>query len=311
MSKVVAKSKRQKVAPKVARGLAIAKSVTGTQTVGPAAAPQPKIPSVWQLTKQPSLLLWRYRRLFAGITIVYGLLNVVLAQSLAGNNANLLKAHVGGLGSSLLALSGLLGSAGAPANGAAGVYQLFVGLIASLAIIWALRQTVGGTVLRIRDAYYKGMFPLVPFVLVLLIIGLQLLPMALGSSVYAIVISQGIAAHVYEKIIWAALFGLLTLWSLYMLSSSLFGLYIVTLPDMTPLKALRSARQLVRGRRWTALRKILFLPLLLLLVSAAVMLPFIIILPSVATYVFFLLSTFALLAVHSYMYGLYRVLLNE
>ena len=56
----------------------------------------------------------------------------------------------------------------------------------------------------------------------------------------------------------------------------MFALYIVTLPDMTPMKALRSARELVRYRRWTVLRKVLFLPLMLLVVAAIIMVPIII-----------------------------------
>ena len=318
MSKVTPKSKRR-VGTKVVKKPHALVPILELKPVQTEAKTFTKIPSVWQLTKQPSLLVVRNWRLFAGITVVYGLLNVILAQALTGSSASSLKAqigqafsgHLGGLGSSLLVFSGLLGSAGSPASGAAGAYQLFIGLIASLAIIWALRQTVSGKTLRIRDAYYRGMSPLVPFILVLLIIGLQLLPLAIGSSIYAIVTSQGIAVHVYEKIIWATIFGLLSTWSLYMLSSSLFGLYIVTLPDMTPLKALRSARQLVKGRRWTVLRKLLFLPLLLLLAAALIMLPFIIWLTPVATYIFFMLTTVTLLAVHSYMYGLYRELLDE
>ncbi len=319
MSKAVPKSKSAKTAKRIrSPKKAVPVRQAAVATAAPA-APRAKVPSVWQLTRQPSLLLWRHRRLFIGITLVYSLLNVILAQSLAGTSATTLKTQLGqaaggqlgGLASSALVFTGLLGSAGSKASGAAGANQFFLSLIASLAIIWALRQTVAGQPLRIRDAYYKGVFPLVPFVLVLLVIGLQLLPMVVGSSVYAIVISQGIAVHVYEKIIWAVIFGLLTLLSLYWLASSLFGLYIVTLPDMTPLKALRSARQLVRGRRWTVLRKLLFLPLLLLVMAAVVMVPFIIWLTSLASFVFFLLSSFALLAMHSYLYGLYRELLNE
>lgn len=317
MTKAVPKSKLTTTSKSHPKKKASIKRTAVVEAV--ATVPRAKVPSVWQLTKQPSLLLWRHWRLFTGITLVYSLLTVILAQSLAGTSATTLKTqlsqaaggHLSGLASSALVFTGLIGSAGSKASGAAGANQFFLSLIASLAIIWALRQTVAGQTLRIRDAYYKGVYPLVPFVLVLLVIGLQLLPMVVGSSVYAIVISQGIAVHVYEKIIWASIFGLLTLLTLYWLASSLFGLYIVTLPDMTPLKALRSARQLVRGRRWTVLRKLLFLPLLLLLVAAVVMLPFIIWLTPLATYVFFLLGSFALLAVHSYMYGLYRDLLNE
>ena len=68
----------------------------------------------------------------------------------------------------------------------------------------------------------------------------------------------------------------LALLSLYMICSSLFALYIVTLPNVTPMKALRSARQLVLHRRFLVLRKILFMPLALLVLGAIIMIPLII-----------------------------------
>jgi hypothetical protein len=125
------------------------------------------------------------------------------------------------------------------------------------------------------------------------------------------VINNGIAIYAVEKILWALLFAGLALLTLYMLSSSVFALYIVTLPDMTPMKALRSARELVRYRRWTVLRKIICLPIILLLVALVIMLPVIILLTPLARWVFFILTMAALLAIHAYMYTLYRELLNE
>lgn len=277
------------------------------------------LPSAWKLTKTTAQLLWQNRRVFAGLTLIYGLLNVVLAQGLGGADVSELKGQLGevftgnygSLASSLIIFTSLVGSAGNSSSELAGAYQLFLALIASLAIIWSLRQIIAGSKFRIRDAYYRGMYPLVPFILVLLVIGLQLIPLAIGSTLYSLVISNGIAVLLIEKILWALLFALLALLSLYMISSSLFALYIVTLPDMAPFKALRSARKLVSYRRWTVLRKILFLPLVLLIVAAVIMLPIILWLTPLAKYVFFLLTMFSLTAVHGYIYSLYRELLNE
>jgi hypothetical protein len=205
----------------------------------------------------------------------------------------------------------LVGSAGNGSSQTAGAYQLFLALITSLAVIWSLRQLLANHPLRLRDAYYRGMYPLIPFILVLLIVSLQLLPLLIGSSLYSLVITNGIAVNALEKGLWLVFFLALALWTLYMISASLFALYIVTLPEMTPLKALRSARELVHGRRWTVLRKILYLPLLLLVVAAIIMVPIIIWLTALAQWVFFLLTMFSLIAIHTYMYNLYRELLNE
>lgn len=290
-------------------------------SAAPKAVQRPvKLPNVWQLTKTTWAILWQHKKLFIGITLIYGLLNLVLVQGLAGGTDvsslkhSLSQAFTGQLGSLVSALGvfvALVGSSGNGSSQTAGAYQLSLGIITSLAVIWALRQVLAGATVRIRDTYYRGMYPLVPFILVLLVIGLQLLPLLIGSTLYNLVISNGIAVNLIEKLAWLLLFVLLAAWSLYMISSSLFALYIVTLPDMTPRKALRSARELVRTRRWTVLRKILCLPIILLIVAAGIMVPIIIVLTPLAQWIFFLLTMFALVAIHAYMYTLYRELLNE
>jgi hypothetical protein len=279
-----------------------------------------KLPNSWRLLRMTAQTLWRHRWLFVGITLIYGLLNLVLVQGLA-NNTELtslktsLQQAFGGKGSAITSSLGvfvvLVSSAGNSSSNTAGAYQIFLLLIVSLAVIWSLRQVLAGIKVRIRDAYYNGMYPLVPFILVVLVIGLQLIPLILGASIYSTVVNNGIAVYGVEKALWLVLFVSLVLISLWLLSSSLFALYIVTLPSMTPLKALRSARKLVRHRRWTVLRKILVLPIILLVIAAGIMLPIILLVTVLAQWIFFLLTMLAVAAVHAYMYTLYRELLNE
>lgn len=282
--------------------------------------PHVKLPSVWALTKKSAITLWEHKRLFIIITLIYGLLNLLLVQGLASGTDvgglktqlnNVFTGHFGAVASSLSIFAVLVSSSGNGSSQTAGAYQLFIALITSLAIIWALRQVMLGGKLRVRDAYYRGMHPLIPFILVLIVIGLQLIPLVIGSAIYSIVITNGIAVQLIEKIVWLVIFGLLALLSLYMISSSLFALYIVTLPDMTPIKALRSARNLLRNRRWTALRKIICLPVILLVIAGIIMVPIIILLTTLAQWIFFILTMFSLVAIHAYMYTLYRELLNE
>lgn len=279
-----------------------------------------RLPSVYGITKKATLTVWQHRTLFGGIIVVYGLLNLLLVQGIAGtSNISSLKdsldqiftGNFAQLSSAFGVFSVMLSSAGNSSSPTAGAYQFFLALIFSLALIWALRQVLAGQKIRIRDAYYRGMYPLIPFVLVLLIMGLQLIPMIIGSTLYNLVITQGIAVFAVEKLIWALLYALLALLSLYMLSSSVFALYIVTLPDMTPVKALRSARELVRNRRWTVVRKIVCLPIILLVAAGLVMVPIIIWLTPLAKWTFFILTMSVLLGVHAYIYTLYRELLNE
>ena len=258
--------------------------------------------------------------MLGGIALIYGLLSIVLVQGLAATTDvvsvkqqlnQVFTGNLGSVASSFSVFMILVGSAGSGSSQSAGVYQFFLGLIASLAIIWALRQLYSNVTIRIRDAYYRGMTPLVPFVLVLLMVGLQLLPMLIGSSIYSTVISNGIAVTAIEKLLWLALFLGLTAVSLYFISSSVIALYIATLPDMTPLKALRSAKELVKNRRWLVIRKLLFLPVALLVVAAVIMLPVIAIIPIIAPWLFFVLTMLALVVIHTYIYTLYRELIRE
>jgi hypothetical protein len=279
-----------------------------------------KLPSVYRITKKAVRTVWDQKALFLGITFIYGFLNLVLVQGIAGStDTSVLKegldeiftGNLGGLASSLSIFSIMLSSAGNSTSQTAGAYQMFLALIGSLAIIWALREVLAGKNVRIRDAFYRGMYPLIPFILIMFVIALQIIPILVGSGLYSIVVNNGIAVLFVEKFLWAMLYGLLGLLTLYMLSSSIFALYIVTLPDMTPVKALRSARELVRYRRWTILRKIISLPIILLITAAVIMVPIIIWLTPLAQWVFFMLTMSALLAIHAYMYTLYRELLND
>jgi len=265
-------------------------------------------------------VLKRHITLILGILLIYGLLNLFLVHGLSSNGDlpslksslnNVFKTSGGQFSSSLTLFIYLLGGSSntSSTNSNAGIIQLILIILVSLAFIWTLRQIYASQKVRSRDGFYLGIYPLIPFVLVLVVIALQLLPMIFGGYVYGVVIAEGIAAYVFEKILWGLLFFFLALLSLYMISSSVFALYIVTLPDMTPMKSLKSARELVRYRRWTVLRKLIFLPIILLIISAIIMLPVLIFYTPGAEWLYFLLTIGVLAVIHSYVYALYRELL--
>jgi hypothetical protein len=270
-----------------------------------------KLPSAWSVAKKSLGVL--------GIAAIYALLNILLVRGFSGaTDLTPLKEIVSGeypggvgqltTGLTLFAL--LFTASGTGSSDVASAYQTFLIVVTSLAVVWALRQVMAGEErVRIRDSFYKGMYPLVPVLLVLLVVLLQLLPMILGAGIYSLVVSNGIAVNVTERILWSLVLfgGLLT--SLYLVASSIFAAYIAALPDMTPIKALRSARGLVRHRRWSVLRKLLFLPLAVLVVSAVIMVPIILVLTPLAPWIFFILSMVGLVVIHAYLYTLYRELL--
>jgi hypothetical protein len=277
-----------------------------------------KLPSSFAIAKASLRHLYRHKKIFLGITLVYMILTVILVQGLGagaslGDAKETLESLFTGNGKELaasLALFGtLLTTTGSPTSEVAGAYQSILLIVMSLALIWTLRQTYSENKVGLRDAFYNSQYPIIPFVVVLLVLCVQLLPVVIANFLYTVVFGNGLAVSVGEQFLWAtALFGL-TLLSLYLVTATIFALYITTLPDMYPRAALRSARQLVRARRWMVLRKMLFLPVMLVVIGALIMVPIILILTPIAAWAYLALSLFALAVGHSYMYSLYREML--
>lgn len=278
----------------------------------PAYKPLPKARRIFSATLRE---LWANKGLFGGIVAIYGVLNLVLVRSLSGSsNLTTLKAALdsvmhgfgGQVVSSLGSFAYLLATSGSGSAQNSGAYQYLLVLFCSLALIWSLRQTIAKHKVRIRDCFYQGMYPLVPFFLVFLIVCVQLIPLAASGSLFGVALANNIAIAGWQKAIFVCLFIVLGYWSLRMITSSIFALYIVTLPDMTPLRAIRSAKQLVYGRRLLVWRKLVFLPFMLLMLSALIELPLILLVTPLAAWVFFVISMASLPIVHGYLYRLYR-----
>ena len=225
------------------------------------------LPSVWRLTAKTWRIIMQHWRLLLGITLIYAFLNLVFVTGFASSfdvkSAKSELAGVFGGGTGQLAVgvalfASLLSTSGGGTDTAGGVYQVVFVIVACLATIWGLRQAMAGERVRLRDVFYKGMYPLVPFVLVACVVLLQTAPFLIGSWLYNTLTSNSIAIYFSEQIALAAIFIILTVISAYMLCASLFALFIVTLPDMTPMKALRDARHLVRYRRGQVFRKLIY-----------------------------------------------------
>lgn len=257
--------------------------------------------------------------LFGGIVLIYGILNLILVRGLSGSSdLSQIKSTLdqglhgfgGKLASTAASFSYLVASSGSSNAADSGTYQTILLVVCSLAFIWTLRQATAGNIqpnkLRIRDSFYQGMYPLIPFLLIVLLLLVQLLPLAITGGLYSLVNTDGIAINWLEKLPFLILFIAGGLWTLRMLTASIFALYIVTLPNMTPMRAYRSARDLVRGRRLYLWRKLIFLPVALLLIAVIIMFPLILWLTPLAEWAFFVLSMLALPFIHGYLYNLYR-----
>ncbi|MGH7233996.1 MAG: hypothetical protein ACREF7_00925, partial [Candidatus Saccharimonadales bacterium] len=304
--------------PKAAPSSKLAKKKQPQKQPMPKTVAYRRLPNVWELSKNALYALWAQRWTIILILVVYGLVNLVVAQGFSSGLSvssaktqlsSLFHGHLANLGGSLSIYALMLGSLGSSNSGGSFGYSIIFAVIASLAIIWVIRNSSNNAKSGIRDSFYKGMYPLIPFLAILLLIGVELLPMIAGISIYVTAINNLVAITALEKLLFVAVMVILAVPTIYWLSSSIIALYIVTLPDMTPIKALRSAKDLVRKRRMLILPRLLFLPLALLVISALIMLPFISWVAAAAPWIFLLLSLIMLAITNSYLYNLYRELL--
>ncbi len=277
------------------------------------------LPKARRLLAASARLIKRDWRTFLGITTVYGLLTLVLVRGLSLGSSNLASLGIldegltgfwDKLWSSSVKLATVVSEgAGGAAAPTASLYQIIVFVICSLALVYAFRQLRNKQKVTVRQSFYNGMNQLIPFLLVLIVLSIQLLPIVVAGFLYNALIVQGIAFRWYELWISWALIGLLLFWSLRMLTGSIFALYIVTLPDMTPMRALRSAKKLVWRRRLQIWRKVIPFSVLCSLALVIVMLPVIFWFVGLAPYMVFLFTCVIFTTTHVYMYTLYRELL--
>jgi hypothetical protein len=249
--------------------------------------------------------------------LVYLLLNIVFASGISNVSSafSTIKTDLQASGgpnftSAASGFASLVGSAGASGSSTGSTLQSVLFVIESLVIIWALRHLLSDQPISVKAAYYRSMAPLIPFLLVIFVIIIQLLPVTIGATVFAAIVTSVFPGTGLASVLSAIAVIFLAIWSLYMVSSSIFALYIVTLPDMQPRQALRSARDLVSYRRLTVIRKVLFLPLLILVVMGLVIVPLILAVSVVVPAVFYILSMLAILFIHTYLYSLYRGMLE-
>lgn len=288
---------------------------------------QQKLPSSRTLLRDTTRLLLTRKWFFIGVVAVYGVLQLILVSGVMSSDTTEIRdtlrgtvdGVMGALAASFTLTTYVTSTTGQPGTEQASVYQFVLILIACLAVIWALRrvESLRGTKLgadeklRIRDAYYKGMAPLVPFVLVLVVILLEFIPLLIGSWLYSAVISGGIAVSLTEQIIWGVLLSAFGVLTIYMVLSSIFALLIVTLPDMAPLQALRSSRALVLYRRWELIRKFVVYVLVAAAVLLIIVMPIAYWIPVIAPWVVYMLLTIMLAFSLAYLYVIYRELLRR
>lgn len=149
----------------------------------------------------------------------------------------------------------------------ANAWSSMFSIILNLALIFAVRHLLSGDQVSIKHSFYSGSAPLVKFMLTLVFVVFQLIPFSLGAMIYSAAIVQSLSPTLLEHIVFVLIWFILALPSFYWLSGSVFGVYIVTLPDITPVKAIRAGAAIAKDFRALVSARLILLLFMVLFAS--------------------------------------------
>lgn len=296
-----------------------------------------KLPGYFAFTNDVRKILWRHWRTFALLALVYAILTVVLvgvaSQTtyiqlqgvLEDTSGELLSGNWGEIGKAgMLLLGGVVGFFTDTPSESQQIYSSILLLFAWLTTVWLLRAMLAGRKPRLRDGLYNAGAPVLSTFLVGLVMLVQLLPLALAIIGFSAATGSGfLQSGGVEVMLFWVVAGLLALLTLYWATSTFIALVVVTLPGMYPMRALRTAGDLVIGRRIRILLRLLWMLLLLALAWLVIVIPIILLdawlksvwpaivwLPVVPV-VLLIMSTLTVIWSASYVYLLYRRIVDD
>ena len=172
---------------------------------------------------------------------------------------------------STVTTGGLSGDSGEAAT----VFFVIIFLMIWLVTIFLLRHIMAKKKVKFRDALYNAMSPLVPSLVIFVVAVLQCIPILIFIIALSAAIQTEFLATPFYALVFFIFAALLILLSAYLLSSSLMAFVAVSAPGLYPFKALRTASELMQGRRIRFILRLVSLILTVLITWVVVMLPLI------------------------------------
>lgn len=244
-----------------------------------------QLPGYWSFTNRVRAILWKNRRLFGGLMLTYFLVAFLFNSFGQQETYQLLSDAIYGVGgdafdgnwgkitaSGILLFTSIQQGLTPDATAAQTVLGGLTAFFAWLATVWALRNIMAGHKVSVRDAIYSSGGPVLPTILVGLVTAVQLLPLSLAILIYNAAIASQLISGVEAMLAWVVV-ALLGVLSLYWLTSTLVALVVVTLPGMYPWQAIRTASDLIVGRRLRILLRLVWLTVLVLLAWVILLVP--------------------------------------
>jgi hypothetical protein len=290
-----------------------------------------KLPRYFAFSVYVWRTLWANRRIFISLALVYAVITVLMVGMASQDTYSTLKETLNTSGGDFLAgvwgevgkagllfISALTGRFSQTLSDVQQVYVALITLMTWLTSIWLLRNILAGHKVKLKDGLYSSGSPILATFLVALLLLIQLFPAALALIGYVAAVSSGLLAGGVEAMLFWFAAGLLIALSLYWITSTFFALVIVTLPGMYPMQAIRTAGELVIGRRLRILLRLLWMAAGILISWGLIMIPMILfdtwiknIWPAInwvpiIPILLLAISAFTIVWASSYIYLLYR-----
>lgn len=281
-------------------------------------------------------MLWQNRRTFIWVMVVYALLSgllvglasqdtyTTLSDTLKSTSGDLFQGNWGEIGkASLLFVSTVTGSLSSAPTEAQQIYGGLIGLLTWLTTVWLLRAIKAGQKPRFREGLYNAGAPIVSTAAVALALIVQLVPAALAVIAFSAAMSTELLSGGVIAMTFTIVALLLITLSLYWITSTLIALTVVTLPGMYPLQALKTAGDLIIGRRLRILLRWAWMALTVVVVWTLIMVPIILLdtwvkslLPAISwlpviPLALLLMSSLTVVFVAAYVYLLYRRVVED
>ncbi|MBR0480476.1 hypothetical protein IJJ46_01490 [Candidatus Saccharibacteria bacterium] len=281
-------------------------------------------------------LIFKNWKIFVPMIFWIALFNVILVglmnedtyksfqDALDEQSLELAGAKIGNVAKASLLLISTV-TTGGLTNGMSEVQQIFAIILFAitwLTAIYLVRHLVAKHHVKLRDGFYNAMAPLISTLLIIVVVFLELIPIFTVIITYSAAVATEFLNTPFYALVYFIFATLMVLLSVYLLSSSLIGLVAVTAPGVYPMVALRTASNLVYGRRIKLIIRLIFLLLTLAVVWIIVGLPLILLdmwlkscfdwltgFPFISI-VLLTMTVFTVIYVATYLYLFYRRMLN-
>ena len=290
----------------------------------------PFLKKSWRFTLDVFGVLWRHKRVFAALIVLYVVMAVLLTGAIKGEGMTFINEAVQIFNEeSDFSLDPVLRSAvvagaalgGALNTGLTEIEQLYMTILyvfTCLVSIWLIRHLAAGNAVKLRDGLYNAGAPFVAILCLLLLLVVQSFPAALGILALNVLTAGGVLQGGIETAMFWIAIGLLFVLTLYFVSATLFAFVIATVPGTYPWAAYKLAKKIVLGQRRRLLFRLLWLAFVIAATWMLVLIPVVLVINALKLENTLLIPVlaqvmtgFSFVLGSTYVYMLYRRMIDE